>query len=139
MSNVTDGFVRKEEWKREGKDFCVVVSRHTARSTDENDNNRWCVYLYVYPRHPSFDLFNPLSDMWSQPHFTCHSYVSFFKVHRDERGDVGSFQLGWDYNHDGDNFGWCSTADDASSVFWDANRLFEQAEQWATEADWVSQ
>lgn len=135
MSKVTEGYTKKDEWKREGKGFCVVVSRHTARSLDEFDANRWCVYLYVYPRHPAFGLFRPLGDMWSQPHFTCHSYVSLFKSHRDERGEIFSFQLGWDYSHDGDNYGWCATADDASSIFWDANKLFEQAEQWSLDED----
>lgn len=134
MSNVTSGWRHKDEWKREGKGHCVVISRHTAHG-DNGDNNRWCVYLYIYPSHPAFALFRPDKDMWSQPNFDCHSYVSLFNVHRNNKGEIGSFQLGWDYNHDGDNFGWRATPDDASSVFWDANNLFEQAAQWAAEAE----
>lgn len=130
MSNVTNGWLHKDEWKREGKEFCVVVSRHTANTPDE-DKHRWCVYLYVYKRHPAFALFKPDRGMFDQPHFNCHSYVSLFRVHRNDKGEIGSFQLGWDYNHDGDNFGWRETPDDAAPVFWDAQQLFDQAQEWA--------
>lgn len=125
MSRVTENWKHKDEWNREGSKHSVVVSRHTNHAGDEH---RWCVYLYIYPGHPRFDQFNAGGDMWSQPHFECHSYVSLFRVHRRDSGDIGSYQLGWDYNHDGDHrFTEYATADDASSVFWDANKLFDEA------------
>ncbi|WP_275628979.1 hypothetical protein [Pseudomonas sp. 273] len=117
----------KDEWKREGKGFCVVVSRHLSGITNEN---RWCVYLYIYQDHPSFQHFKPESDMFEQPSFVCHSYVSLFRVHRRDDGSIGSFQLGWDYSHDGDyRFSEYATPSEASEVFWDANRLFEEASE----------
>ena len=119
------GWKHKDEYKKEGDKCAVVVSRHTGYDDAEH---RWCVYLYIYPGHPRFDQFNPDGDMWSQPHYDCHSYVSLFKVHRRDSGEVGSYQLGWDYNHDGDHrFSEYATADQAGSVFWDAERLFEEA------------
>ena len=125
MSRVTENWKHKDEWKREGSKHSVVVSRHTNHAGDEH---RWCVYLYIYPGHPRFSQFNPDRGMWDQPSYECHSYVSLFKTHRRGNGDIGSFQLGWDYSHDGDHrFTEYATADDASSVFWDANKLFDEA------------
>ena len=125
--SLLDQWRHKEEWKREGNDFCVVVSRHMSQDKTEH---RWAVYLYVYPGHADFERFNPEGDMWSQPHFDCHSCVSLFNVHRRKDGSIGSFQLGWDYNHDGDwQFNEMATPSDASSIFWDANQLFDQAKQ----------
>lgn len=125
MSNPIENWLHKDEWKREGISHAVVVSRHYGEYTGEHC---WCVYLYIYPEHPRFDQFKADGDMWSQPHYECHSYVSLFKTHRREDGSVGSYQLGWDYAHDGDSrFSEYATADEAASVFWDANRLFEDA------------
>lgn len=122
-----DKWKHKEEWKLEGDKHCVVVSRHMDSARTEH---RWCVYLYIYPGHPRFEQFNPEGDMWSQPHFDCHSYVSLFNVHKRKDGTVGSFQLGWDYNHDGDSYyNELATPSEASSVFYDAERLFEEAKQ----------
>lgn len=127
MSKHIDNWQHKDEWKREGDNHSVVISRHFRPYTGEH---RWCVYLYIYPGHPRFEQFKPDSDMWSQPHYDCHSYVSLFRTHRRDDGSIGSFQLGWDYAHDGDDhFSQCATADDAGSVFWDANKLFEDASQ----------
>lgn len=124
---ITENWRHKDEWKREGKSHAVVISRHTAGLHNEN---RWCVYLYIYPEHPRFQNFNPEGTMWDQPGFVCHSYVSYFRVHKKDDGSIGSFQLGWDYNHDGDSrFAEYATPSDASEVFWDANRLFEEASE----------
>ena len=70
--------------------------------------------------------------MWDQPHFDCHSYISYFNAHiAFKTGEVCSYQLGWDYNHDGDDYyNSIESVDDAGSIFYDADRLFEQAESW---------
>jgi hypothetical protein len=115
---------QKLEWKKEGKGFLVSVTKHKRC-----DDNLWCIYLYIYPDHPTFDKFNKDGTMWDQPHFDCHSYVSYFQPHvRHKTGDIASYQLGWDYNHDGDSY-YTSIEDveDAGSVFYDAEHLFKQA------------
>lgn len=73
--------------------------------------------------------------MWDQPHFDCHSYVSYFNAHiAFKTGEVCSYQLGWDYNHEGDDYyNSIDSVDQAGSIFYDAERLFEQAESWFTE------
>ena len=129
-----DGWQHSDKWKRSGDNFMVEVSRHSRPefSSDYSEvigeNNCWCVYLYVYPKHPDFSRFDPAGDMWSQPVYECHSYVSLFRAHRDSDGKITSFQLGWDYQHDGDShFSECGTASEAGSVFYDASRLFDDA------------
>ena len=113
----------KDEWKREGKNHAVVVSRH---SNYDGTEHRWCVYLYVYPKHKAFSLMS--ADNRSEYGFSCHSYLSLFRAHVNEKGAIGSFQLGWDYSHDGDSrYNEMATKDDAGSVFWDADRLFDEA------------
>lgn len=126
-----DGWNPKLEWKKEGKGFCVIVSKHKGF----DDESKWCVYLYVYPSHPAFERFNKEGTMWEQPYFECHSYVSYFRPHIDHRtNEVVSYQLGWDYNHDGDHYyTTCETPSDASNVFWDADNLFRQASEWGEE------
>lgn len=118
-----DGWRHADKWRRDGGSFLVEVSRHSVGT-----ENRWCVYLYVYPKHPDFARFNPAGGMWDQPSYDCHSYVSYFRAHRNNEGEISSFQLGWDYQHDGDSdYAELATEDDAGSVFWDASQLFDSA------------
>lgn len=133
-----DGWRHSDKWKREGKNFLVEVSRHSSPEFNSDysevigQEHRWCVYLYVYPRHPDFARFDSNGDMHSQPYYECHIYVSLFRVHRDESGEITSFQLGWDYNHDGDvYYTHLAPPSAAGSVFYDANRLFDEAAERA--------
>lgn len=112
----------------------VEVSRHSRPEFNRDyskvigENHCWCVYLYVYPGHPDFSRFNTDGDMWSQPFYECHSYVSLFHTHRGNDGEITSFQLGWDYQHDGDSeFAEYGTASSAYRVFYDASHLFDEA------------
>lgn len=132
MANL-EGWKPKLEWKKDGKGFTVTVTKHLNYA----DENCWCVYLYVYPSHPSFEKFNKLGTMWGQPPFDCHSYVSYFQAHiRQSDGEVCSYQLGWDYNHDGDSYYLnIDRVEDAGSIFYDAERLFEQAMSWFEEIE----
>jgi hypothetical protein len=114
----------KDEWKKAGKEFLVAVSRHTGHDPDDH---RWCVYLYVYPEHAMFSSFDADATEWDQPYFDVHGYCSLFNVHRRNDGTIGSFQLGWDYNHSGDSrYNDMATKERASSVFYDAQRLFDE-------------
>lgn len=138
--SVTEGWNHKDEWRRNGRGFMVSVSRHHVDSGD--DANRWCVYAYVYPKHRIFETLDKSNDagiLASCCGLSCHSYVSLYKVHRSESGDVMSVQIGWDYNHDGDDrFFRYATPDGASSVFWDAGQLFTQLEEMNRESTEVS-
>jgi hypothetical protein len=133
-----DGWKHADKWTREGRNFCVQVARHSTPEFNGDytqvigTEHHWCVYLFVYAGHPDFSRFNPGGDMWSQPSYECHSYVSLFKAHRDSKGEIASFQLGWDYAHDGDSqYAELATASAASSVFYDASRLFDEAKERA--------
>lgn len=130
MANL-EGWKPKLEWKKEGTNFLVSVTKHIGYDGE----NKWCVYLYVYPKHPAFARFNRDGTMWDQPHFDCHSYVSYFNAHiAFKTGEVCSYQLGWDYNHDGDSYyNSIDSVDEAGSIFFDAEKLFEQAESWNEE------
>lgn len=134
--SVTEGWNHKDEWRRNGNGFMVSVSRHHIDSGE--DANRWCVYAYVYPRHRIFEHMDKTDDacvLSGCAGLSCHSYVSFYKAHRDASGEVKSIQIGWDYNHDGDyQYTTYSTPDDAHMVFWDAGELFKQLEEMNRES-----
>lgn len=134
--SITEGWNHKDEWRRFGEGFMVSVSRHHIDSGD--DANRWCVYAYVYPKHRIFYELEKTSDaeiMGSCGGLSCHSYVSLYRVHRNDAGDVLSVQIGWDYNHDGDyRFTTYATPEAAHMVFWDAGELFKQLDEMNRES-----
>lgn len=124
----------KDEWHRYGKDFLVAVKRHTVvpRSfTSHEGPNRWAVYAYIYPNHRLFgDFHGP--DMWQPAAFDLplHGGPSFLQWHRRSDGNITSVQIGADYAHlHDDRFTHYATANDASEVFADADRLFEHLEK----------
>lgn len=129
----------KDEWKRSGRNYLVSVSRHSverieeAACFDSEGPHRWAVYAYVYPNHPLFPRFNPEAGIHGQPSLPGHWYASFFRAHHDKDG-ITAYQLGWDYNHDGDwMFTQMETSSDAFEVFADAERLFTELEEIAKE------
>lgn len=127
-------WTHKDEWKRYGKNFCVVVSRHTEKTIDEGSGydaegpNRWCIYGYIYPKHPDFSKFNPVQPMYEQPTPPMHGGCTFFRTHYkdDGSGAINAFQYGCDYHHLGDwMFTQMETQKDAYEVFSDASELFD--------------
>lgn len=135
--SISDGWNHKDEWRRSGQGFMVVVSRHHFGDGEiSEDENRWCVYAYVYPKHRIFDRLDKADNagvLRDCCGLYCHSYVSLYRVHRDESGTVQSVQIGWDYNHDGDEFSTRKTPGEASVVFWHASRLFDQLDEMGRE------
>ncbi len=131
----------KDLWSRRSDYFCVEVSRHTSHSDFiERGENRWCVYAYIYPTHPHFKNFSG-SDMWQEAStvLPLHGGPSMLRWHKDVAGHVTSIQVGADYDHDGDEwFADCATADDASTVFWDADELFKWLENYGKRTDAAS-
>ncbi len=121
---------RKDEWRKRGQDFMVVVSRHAVKSAHYYEGpHRWCVYAFIYPKHPHFAAFEGL-DMWQNASAVMpwHSYCSHLSYPMFD-GKVGSVKVGADYNHDGDDhFTHYATKEDAYQVFADADDLYEWLE-----------
>lgn len=130
--SASDGFNRKELWRKWGKDFMVEVSRHEEPASDEYacydsaGPHRWCVYAYIYPKHPHFAAFNGTEEMWQDAATSLpfHAGPSLCRKHFDNSGAVTSYQVGADYNHLHDtHYTRCATADEAWDVFEDAESL----------------
>lgn len=118
---------RKEEWRKRGKDFLVVVSRHEVKTPIAFEGpHRWAVYAYIYPAHAHFAAFKG-PDMWQDAtSLGFHGGCSLLRYHHDEAGKVLSVQCGADYHHlHDDRFADMATPDAAYEVFSDADELFE--------------
>ena len=126
---------RKDVWKRYGRDFMVEISRH-EESADEHwesfcdaqGPHRWCVYAYIYPKHPHFANFDG-DQMWQEA-ASClpfHGGPSFLRYHYQADGAATSVQVGADYNHLHDSYYTrCATEKEAYTVFADAEDLFQR-------------
>lgn len=121
----------KDAWKRSGQNFLVEVSRHDVERSSfsdiEDGRHRWCVYAYIYPKHPHFAKFEG-GQMWQDAAcaLPLHCGPSYLRYHHDDNGNVTSVQVGADYNHLHDNeFTHYSTKEEASEVFEDAESLFD--------------
>lgn len=127
-------WAHKDIWTHRTRTFAVEVSRHSTTRLDGEQEHIWCVYAYVWKDHPAFLLFNKDESPFNQPSFDVHSYPSYYRPHINKDGDVTAHQIGWDYNHDGDShYLECATKDRAGSVFWDAQKLIKQLEDWGNE------
>jgi hypothetical protein len=121
----------RDEWRQRGRDFMVMVSRHTVSTVDYWEGpNRWAVYAYVYPKHPHFAKFEgPAMFQDAAAIMPLHAGASFLQWHRDDDGKPCSVQVGADYHHLDDDFTKYATKDEAYIVFADADNLFK----WLTE------
>lgn len=134
MSTI-ESWRHKDCWKREGKDFVVEVTRHSTLIQAEFDSegpHRWCVYAYIYPKHPHFSKFDG-PHMWQDATsaLPLHGGCSYIKYPMYE-GSVTCVQVGADYHHLHDEeFTHYATADEARSVFEDAAELFEKLQSMA--------
>jgi hypothetical protein len=122
---------KKTLWTKRSENFAVQVSQHTAPPLDPMDGeNRWCVYAYIYPKHPHFAAFS--GDSLFQDATDCmpfHGGCSYLRTHLDSDGAVASRQVGADYNHFRDgHYTHMSTKEEAASVFADADELFQWLE-----------
>ena len=129
----------KDLWKLEGLNYVVEVSRHSVDLREESGcydaegPHRWCVYAYIYPKHPLFSRFDQSKGMWEQPDLGFHGGTSLFQPNYKDDGVICSFKVGGDYNHLHDwMFTQMATKDDARTVFQDAEEI--AAHLQATEA-----
>lgn len=125
--DILNGWERKELWHKRGDGFCVEVKHHTLplHADHWSGPDRWCVYAYIYPTHPHFARFDG-DTKWQEAAIMLplHGGPSFLRWHMDTNGNATSVQVGADYNHDVDTeYTYYKTAEDAYSVFRDANEL----------------
>lgn len=123
----------KDEWKKRGTDFMVVVSRHEESALAGDGPNRWCVYAYIYPKHPHFKNFDG-PRMWQDAAsmMPMHGGPSLLNYHRSEDA-ITSVQVGADYHHHmDDHFTHYAIKGEAYEVFSDADELFQWLENMAS-------
>jgi len=119
----------KEECHQSGKNFLIVVKHHTVGPDEFNRDDgghRWNVYAYIYPIHPHFKKFEGEESIFQDAAnaLPLHCGASFLRYHYDSSGVITSVQVGSDYNHlHDDEYNKCATAEDASDVFRDAEKL----------------
>lgn len=121
----------KEEWHKRGTQFLVVVKRHYNKPFRVSDGgNRWCVYAYIYPKHPLFQSFNGTDMSQSAASdLPLHCGPSFLQWYFNADGEPTSVQVGSDYNHlHDDSFTRYIAKEEASNVFRDAEKLFKHLE-----------
>jgi hypothetical protein len=123
-----DGWRHKDEWRKKGEHFLLVVSKHVVSADPKLSEgpNRWCLYAYIYPEHRLFGQFR--GDDMLQPaaeDLPLHGGCSFLCLHTDVGGKITSIQVGADYNHLHDErFCGAETPEEAWEVFRDAEVLF---------------
>ena len=130
---MNQGYRKTDEWKRVGKDFLVVVKRHTSATPAEfacgEGPHRWCVYAYIYPSHPHFEAFDGTETMWQDAAtvLPMHGGPSLLRVHTKHPDHaITSYQVGADYNHlHDDEYTHMANEIEAASVFRDADELFD--------------
>lgn len=127
---MSNEWLKKDVWSTRGKDYMVQISRHTVNPssiTPYEGVNRWAVYAYIYPKHRHFARFEG-SDMCQDAAsvLPLHAGPSFLQVHRDEKGEICSYQVGADYHHlYDDRFSDYSDLEEAYEVKRDAQELFD--------------
>lgn len=124
-THTPDSWIHKDEWKKSGRDFMVVVSRHAGAEDFDSGPHRWAVYAFIYPKHPYFAAFDG-PNMWQEAtsEMPFHGGCSLLNYPMYE-GKVTSVKAGADYNHFHDQkFTDFATQQDAHEVFEDAGNLF---------------
>ena len=119
---------KKDIWTRGGKDFLIEISQHrTGAIDDDRTENKWCIYAYIYPKHPQFGKFEGDRIWQDATELGMHGGCSYLRYHFDATAGVTSVQVGCDYNHLGDDrYLEMGTEDDARAVFNDADSLFDR-------------
>lgn len=134
---------RKELWSRRGDQFCVEVSRHfepISTISPELGEHRWCVYAYIYPKHPHFQKFDGTDYFFQDAcaelplHGGVIGNASYLRYHYAGGGQTTCIQVGADYNHLHDERFTHMTPEEAGEVFFDAELLF----LWLTDSNKAS-
>ena len=118
---------KSEVWHHRSRGFTVAIVHWLDENHDDrNGPHRWNVYAYVYPAHP---MFAALAEGRTSPAvgaLPLHEGETCYHWHIGSDGWPTSLQIGSDYNHFNDErYTHMATADDARSVFADADRLVD--------------
>lgn len=128
-------FRKSELFTLDGVGFIVQVKHWVEPSFEgmevfNDGRNRWAIYAYIYPKHKMFDDIKADGGMWQDAfdELPLHGGCSYFRRHIDaESGKTTSYQLGCDYDHDGDDvFTYMKDEQDAWAVMEDARLLFKK-------------
>jgi hypothetical protein len=98
------------KWRRKGKDFLIEVTHY--------DESIWNIHLYLYPDHPLFK-----ADRRAFDQAPGHCYISLFQRNRLNSDTDTSLQVGWDYNHEGDDY--YRDLRDPGPILADADKLYD--------------
>jgi hypothetical protein len=132
----------KDVWTKNpasGDGFAIEVVRFTSKPYLRNEylrnegENKWCVYVYVYPQHPLFKKINPtVGDTITcyddrLPNMPLHGGCTYTQIHLTDDGkEITSIQIGADYSHYRDErYSFMATKEDAFDVFFDAEQLYK--------------
>jgi len=139
-----DGWRHKDVWttnRVSGDDFVIEVVRFASKPYFRNEGeNKWCVYVYVYPQHPLFKKINPtVGDTISiyderLPNMPLHGGCTYTKIHLTDDGkEITSIQIGADYSHYGDElYSIMATKDEAWRIFnYDAEELYKWMQEYS--------
>lgn len=120
----------KDIWRKREDKFLIEISRHEVDYKEKDKgSSRWCIYIYIYPGYFLFEKIlkegrhsDIINDM------PLHGGESYFQKHINEKGEITSIQIGADYDHlHDDRYSFYNTKENASSVFADADNLFNWA------------
>lgn len=117
----------RHTWTDHADTFAVEVSRHTSNSFLDEGPNRWCIYVYIYPKHPLFAQIDLNGGIWQNlpEDLHLHGGCTSFTVYKSYGGEITSVKIGCDYSHYGDDhYMRMGTKEEAKSVFSDAEELF---------------
>ncbi len=120
-------WAHKDTWRKEGNNFLVTIEHFRIGYTPSRGEGveRWCVYAYVYPKHPRFKAFKDTDIRQDATNdLPLHGGCTYLRRHTDNDGAVCSIQVGADYNHLHDSFFTRLDSFHGSEVQTDAARLF---------------
>jgi len=112
-------------WFQDGKNFRVE-----ARYWISHGQNKYNVYIYLFPEHPLFAECR--EEIWGCPDgLTLHWGSTYCEWIRDKDGVVTCKSYGSDYAHSGDNYE--NEIDPMNTpIFYDAQKIFDELEMATT-------
>jgi len=116
----------KDLWSKRSKNFTVEISRHTKQVEYPEGPNCWCVYAYIFPKHPHYAEFvNDHMFQDAAAMMPMHGGPSLLQWLWNGEKKIG-VKVGCDYQHlHDDHFQHYAKEDDAYEVFHDAEDLFQ--------------
>ena len=118
-----------KDWRYLGRKFLVQVVRSTTPPVIERTlgyvEQRWMLYVYIYPEHPLFDRL--VQDKSVANVLDLHQGCNYIKVHWDNEGkNITSIQLGCDFNHSHDCLENAKDKESDREVFLHAESLYNR-------------